>query len=341
MKRDARIAAGISDSEAEHAQLLWSHPLLSRPLLETPPVKEFYAHVKFRLVAGGDSCCIAGRHRFGKSTAIAIACRYLAVEFPELPVYVFNCTNTSQTFSREFLAQWAGVVRGSITGSSYSMRASIEHAMIERALLAQSDRIVLILDEVQNIRLHELQFLKDIFNNLFCNGVRLVTVSVGQQPDLERRLASLSERQDLVKRFFGVQRTFRGIRLDDEVQGIFACVDGKRLEAANTSWSEFFTPVRWKRGWRLENEAVVFSQALQKCGLTKRCIENKEISAEVLFSTLRCYLVRSADHEARGGRWNNLNVWIDAVREAGVGSVPQHKVDRADDADEEAFQIVP
>ncbi|MGC8213144.1 hypothetical protein [Ralstonia pseudosolanacearum] len=197
------------------------------------------------------------------------------------------------------------------------------------------------MDEVQNIRLHELQFLKDIFNNLFCNGVRLVTVSVGQQPDLERRLASLSERQDLVKRFFGVQRTFRGIRLDDEVQGIFAAIDGKQLDVADASWSELFTPARWKRGWRLENEAVVFSQALQKCGLTRCCAKNIEISAEVLFSALRCYLVRSADREARGGRWSNLNVWIDAVREAGVGLASPHRIDRDDDADEETFEIVP
>ncbi|ANJ72399.1 hypothetical protein A9Y76_07910 [Ralstonia insidiosa] len=341
MRRDAQIAAGPSASELERAQLLWSHPLLSRPLLETPPVKEFYAHIKFRLVAGGDSCCIAGHQRFGKSTAIAMTCRYLAAEFPDLPVYVFNCTNTSQTFSREFLAQWSAVVRGGTTGASYSMRANIEHALIERALLARSDRIVLILDEVQNIRLHELQFLKDIFNNLFCNGVRLVTISVGQEPDLGRRLTLLNERQDLVKRFFGVQRTFRGIRLDDEVQGIFSCVDDKRLDPLDVSWSEFFTPARWRRGWRLAKEAAAFAEALRKCGLIKRCTDTTEVSADVLFSALRCYLVRSADQEARGGRWNNLHVWIDAVREAGFGGASRSKVNQDGDDDEESMEIMP
>lgn len=327
-------------SPTNRSEMLWRHPLLSYAVLETPPIREFYAQVKFRLVAGGDSCCIPGRFRFGKSKAIGVLRDYLAVEFPHLPVFILSCTNTSQSFSREFLASWSDVVRGGLKGTAYGMRERIQHALIDAALAQESERIVLFLDEVQNMRLHELQFLKDIYNSLSFAGIRLLTISVGQDPDLTKNLEQLGKREDLVKRFFGVKRTFRGIRLGEEVKEIFRTIDGKMLPGSTESWSQFFAPKQWADGWRLENEATAFTKALSQCGLVQGDDSATEIAAEVLFSSLRCYLVLLADSTATPGSpasaaSSSEALWSAAVREAGVQSnqaSPQRKKGDGDDS---------
>lgn len=321
------------------SEMLWRHPLLSYAILETPPIREFYAQIKFRLVAGGDSCCIPGRFRFGKSKAIELVRDYMAIEFPHLPVFILSCTNTSQSFSREFLARWSDVVQGGLKGTAYGMRECIQHALIDAALARDSDRIVLFLDEVQNMRLHELQFLKDIYNSLSFAGIRLLTISVGQDPDLTDNLESLRKRQDLVKRFFGVRRTFRGIRLGGEVKEIFRTIDGKTLAGSTESWSQFFAPEKWADGWRLENEATAFTEALCECGLVKAIDSATEIAAEVLFSSLRCYMVLLAESAAMPGSTARASssskvLWSAAIREAGIQSnqaSPRSKKDDGDD----------
>lgn len=327
------------DRNAERAALLLQHPLLNGYLLQTGPIREMYAQVKFRLVTAGNSCCFGGFPRAGKSTAIALVQRYLRADFPNLPVYVFNVTNTSHTYSLEFLAHWASAVHEEIAGTSYNMRGRIERTLIDAAYSAESNRIVLILDEVQNIRLHELQFLKDIFNSLFCDGIRLITVSVGQQPDLTEHLKDLADKLDLVHRFFGGLRVFRGIRLNDEVKAIFEDIDARRFEQAGQSWSEFFAPHRWRQGWRLKDEPAAFSKALMTCGLAKSIGNETTVSANVFFSALRCYLVLVAERQATGDDWSSDETWVAAMREGDFGLDPGHLSAGGGSDDKKVFRV--
>jgi hypothetical protein len=320
MKANTQDNAVAQDSEKESLMsretLLESHPLMNKYVFETDSIRRFYSSIKFLIVAGYDSCSFGAAPRSGKTFAIRMIVRYLAVDFPHLPVYVFNVPRTTNRYTKGFLDRWLRTVKHPERGGQiHVLRGRIVERLVSDAMRKGSRKVLVLLDEAQNMGPHDLQFLKDIYNELLLNDVYLVTVSVGQQPDLDRALDRLSlsregkengSCRDLIPRFFGNKSDFRQLTYPQDVAAIFSAIDSQFLAGSGgLTWSQFFAPNHWDGGWRLAREVTNLSTVLKKLGhlhskKISRVSDQTEnfVAAGLLFAALRYFLIAMSDSDA-------------------------------------------
>jgi hypothetical protein len=346
---------GTTDADSVHRfvksrdQLLEEHPVLNKYTFETEAIRRFYAVVKFLIVAGFDSCSFGALPRSGKTFAIRMIIRYLATDFPRLPVYVFNVPRANNRYTKGFLDRWLRTVKHpERNGQIHLLRGRIVERLLTDALAMDSRKVVVLLDEAQNMGPHDLQFLKDIYNELLLNDVYLVTVSVGQQPELNEtldklRLAGDSKKngsyQDLIPRFFGNKRDFRHLEFPADVLAIFTTIDEQILAGSGgMTWTQFFAPKLWGRNWRLVGEVTTLGVVLKELGhlhpgSSRDGEDNMSFVAPgLLFGALRYFLVAMSDSdtseaaeatEAAQAQTTRWQIWKDGLRysefEAGSG----------------------
>lgn len=334
---------GVTDMDPAHGFLksrdilLEEHPVLNKYTFETEAIRRFYAVIKFLIVAGFDSCSFGAFPRSGKTFAIRMVIRYLAKDFPRLPVYVFNVPRANNRYTKGFLDRWLRTVKHSErSGQIHLLRGRIVERLLSDAIGAESRKVLVLLDEAQNMGPHDLQFLKDIYNELLLNDVYLVTVSVGQQPELNQvldnlRLAGDSKKngsyQDLIPRFFGNKRDFRHLEFPVDVSAIFTTVDQQILSGSGgMTWSQFFAPKLWDGGWRLAGEVTTLGEVLKELGHlhpgSQRDGEDDMsfVAPGLLFGALRYFLLAMSDSdaseasEAATAKTTRWQMWRDGLR---------------------------
>lgn len=302
------------------------HPLISKEPVVTDPIKEVYRQIKFMLVCGGDSRCFGARTLAGKSQALKVIACWLTVDFPRILFITLNLTNTASSSSNENLVNLAAEIPGCRQkGTAYQLRTAIKRALVEKVLRERWIKVVLLIDEGQCLTMHEIEFLKDLYNELAGANVQLATVVFAQQPHLDKRLKELlaGERQDLVRRVLGCPRAFRDLRVSDEVERTFSVIDSTPMPgAAETTWSQFFVPRAWSiHDWRLANEACNFVRAASALNTLRAAKQDDDkvigtVAAGVLFNATRSYLVRAASDDAGANFPWPESRWTSAILDA-------------------------
>lgn len=284
-----------------HEELVMLHPLPGEAVLETPPIRMAYREIKVLLVVGGQSCCFTAPSSSGKTCAIALIREYLESEFGDIPVFVFNVTDSSDQPTKEFLVQWLHVLcHGDVTGTAYSLRQRIVKRLLDVARSAEARKIIFLFDEAQNMTARDIKFLKAIYNDLFTEQVHLVTVSFGQSPDFATKMKGLVAHRDLVRRFFACRFRFGDIALPEEVKALFHEIDRLPFVEAGVTWTQFYAPYAWEKGWRLEGEVATLTDALRETGFLPLTVatRNETISMGLLLPALRRFLTALASDDS-------------------------------------------
>lgn len=284
-----------------HEELVMLHPLPGQVVLETPPIRMAYREIKVLLVVGGQSCCFTAPPSSGKSSAIALIREYIQSEFRDIPVFVFNVTNSSDQAPKEFLVQWLHVLcHGDVTGVAYALRQRIVKRLLDVARSVGARKIIILFDEAQNVTARDIKFLKDIHNDLFTEQVHLVTVSFGQSPEFSMKMEEIVEHQDLVRRFFACRFCFGDIALPDEVKALFHEIECMPFVEAGVTWTQFYAPYAWEKGWRLEGEVTTLMDALRETGFLPITVatQNPSISMGLLLPALRRFLTALASDDS-------------------------------------------
>lgn len=245
-------------------RLYENHPVTKNEVAAaTPALKESYGVVQDVVVHRDPGTCLLGAFRVGKTTAIEAIVAQLHRTFPKLPVGIAYAKDhdrfTQTTFFSDLLQDFdhAGALRG--TGQEKRLR--VFNMILSQARQMDSDRYLLLVDEGQNWGEAQWTWLRDLANDLQKKKVRLITVTFGQTTDMQEvrnRLLSRG-RTDLVGRFLLTPREFRGIRDVQELRETLEAYDDPEQNqypaGTGIGFSEFYMPIAWRGGWRLQQEA--------------------------------------------------------------------------------------
>lgn len=206
--------------------------------------------------------------RHGKTTGIELVARQLQKDLPDLVVLWFIAETHHLPSERTFFGGMLSFfrVRDPHKATADVLRTRIKNYFEIQGRQHQTKHIVLFIDEAQRLFVEEWEWLSDIMNYLKSRHISLTVISFGQPELLDRRnLAADSERQNLVARFFADMRIFSGIHDESELKAFLKQYDEQRYPiSTGPTYTEFFLPLAWSSGFRLEQESTRFWRALQK-----------------------------------------------------------------------------
>jgi nucleoside-triphosphatase THEP1 len=295
------------------------HPLFEHSvLLPTPPIDDIYRIVKRVVLLREIGCVFTGDSGIGKTDAIERVKAMLQQQFPRLCMFTHDAHNQQISSIRAFFKHFLNTVgQKEQKGETYDLRARLVRILVDDARVSGIKLVVIFIDEANAMNLTDFLFLKDVFNDLAREGVQLITILMGQSPDLQQVIDDLrvKGRNDLVGRFAMRVHQIRGFNSVADLQAILGSIDKRELpDRTGISWPAFFVPKAWCNGFRLENEAQRFHDAIA-LEVSGSITGSVAFPARQTFFAIRSFLVDAAefDHEAMQ---LPENAWRRAILEA-------------------------
>lgn len=273
------------------------HPLLVPQgfTFKSPPLVEFVEEFS-RLVQNGEVSMVCyGAPRFGKSTARRFLQEKLDANGQMVVVSAILDRDVKNRDSRNSL--WRDLLRGkdrSANLMSASPYDTLFNKLCVEADMRETSRVLVILDEAQNLTLEKLAGLKKFIDELIEHGLAPFVLLMAQ-PEILIRPARLKvfHFEDLIDRFFTRMYRFRGLS-PDEIVGVLSLFDKTEWpESSGTSFTAHFLETPWKQGWRLENQAITFKAkfaALNKrlnTGTNEIGMKYLVTAVRILFNTMK------------------------------------------------------
>lgn len=319
MSDDLMILPENMPGDILHNQTIW-----------TPEIDRFAENVAgwIRMDLPGGAVC--GYQRNGKSRA----CRYLIGGLPEIlgyPIAVVYWTIPEQLESkkneREFIQemlQQSGCPKVVNKDLAVLRRRCYTH-LCELAIGAGSRRIVIIIDEAQNLTRFQYAHLIHCYNSLEQFGVRPFFLLVGQ-PDLQNSVASWRESTGLqvIGRFFSREHRFLGISLD-EFEEVLEAFD-MPLEDGGRSTLDSVFPTEYAQGWSLNRLNDPFVEAFKAVLKQHNIVGTLRVPMQYFRSALLNLLYRARDNKFPLTQLDSARVFT-AIQDTQFFNVMQYYVD--------------
>jgi len=270
-KASANKNASEINEKANRADSVLLHPLFTnRVLLPTPAVDEVFKAVISTIVLRDTGCCLSGRSGVGKSCALELMESALHERMPRLCIFRHDIHNHQIPSIRAFFKHFLSTVQhAEKKGETYDLRERLINILVDDARISGMGMVLLFIDEAHAMLIQDFDFLKDVYNDLNKQGIQLITVLMGQEPDLDATIERLknARRLDLIGRFAMRVVPFRAYNSVNDLSVILKGIDSTRHPDENgPTWTEFFFPQAYQRGFRLENEAENFMAAIRAVG---------------------------------------------------------------------------
>lgn len=264
-------AAASSSAKPTLAHQIMAHPLYNgEGKLPTLPIHEMFTAVRRAILLGETGYVFTGHSGIGKTCAINMVKAMLGSQFPRLCMFTHDAHNHQIPSIRAFFKHFLTTVgHKELRGETYDLRSRLVNILIDEARISGINRVVMFIDEASAMLKTDFLFLKDVHNDLARGNVQLITVLMGQSPDMEGVIAKLrrDDRSDLVNRFATRLIPVRCYNKLEDIKLILKGVDTSRFPGpAGPSWTAFFLPKACKAGFLLENEAEPFLQAIRDAG---------------------------------------------------------------------------
>jgi hypothetical protein len=303
-----------SFAESRGDLLTIAHPAFNpQTVLLTEPIKELYQTVRHVLLVRETGCCFTAPSGVGKTRALMMLEHFLRERMPELVVIRHTSWNHQVPSIRAFFKHFLTAIdHAELRGETFDLRRRLVRRLIDLARTQQSPFILLLIDEAGAMRLEDFLFLKDIYNDLDREGVGLVTIMIGQDPDFSDLIGYLRDkgRTDLVSRFARRRQVFRSLSSTD-VAGIFRQYDSTVWPpGSGQTWTKFFMPEACTAGFKLESQAPFFIEALRSS--SGKPLPQAGFPARQFFTAVRRYLTLQ-QHEDSPGRLPAPDAWGEAV----------------------------
>jgi hypothetical protein len=315
-----------TQAQSRSELLTVDHPAFNtNTVLVTEPIKELYQTVRHILMVRETGCCFTAHSGVGKTKALTLLEHILRERIPELVVITYNSWNQQVPSIRAFFKHFLTAVgHPELRGETFDLRHRLVCRLIDLARTYKSPFVVLLIDEASSMRLEDFLFLKDVYNDLDRDGVGLVTIMMGQDPDFSDVIANLRQRgrSDLVSRFARRRETFRALANKEDIAGIFRQYDSATWPAGSAqTWTQFFMPHAWDAGFRLEEQTPLFFDAVKTC--SSQSTHKLGFPARQFFTALRRFLTVQQYNDAPAavpgaGAWEEaleFALFADAVSE--------------------------
>jgi len=303
------------------------HPLVRRHYrVATAAIEELVDLVEHcvRLLIPG--ALVHARPRMGKTHAIDYVALHLNRRRPDLLVLRMSCEHHRTQFEGPFFSALlaAAGVRDTQPSSISQKRFALARRISEQLQLRTGHIVVLFCDEAQRLSTHALEWLRDVHDQLAQQGLRLITFLVGQPQLMEHKAQyQLAGAEQIVARFMIEQLHFRGIATAEAAATCLSSYDMTRYpETSGPTFPEFFSPLAWHAGLRLEHSAAHVWNAFVQAHASAQLPGAIEIQMDYFTRAVEAVLTSAPDWDSIGLELGPAH-WERAVRESGYVAAQQ------------------
>lgn len=328
----------IEIQDQERAELALHHPLFTqRVLLPTTPIEELFKIVKRIIVLRETGCCFVAYSGVGKSCALDMVEAMIKIQMPNLCVVKHDTHNQQFPSIRAFFKHFLSTIKHQEKkGETYDLRERVVNWLIDEARISGLNMVLLSIDEAHAMAIQDFDFLKDVYNDLNREGVQLITILMGQDPDLRKTIDKLkhASRLDLIGRFAMRILPFRAYDSLADLTRILKEIDDAIFpEGSRVSWTAFYFPKAFKEGFRLANEAPALWSAI-KAVAPKGSAKSFSFPARQTFVAIRTFMIDNAGFDAPqiqlpSDAWMNAVVYSNLQGAMLLGQVPREKSETA------------
>jgi len=260
---------------------------------------------------------IYGAPRLGKSTAILYCIEHIQeIMGVSMPAYIYSCAEQSNNRQDQFFEDLLFAVNYGLaeSGKAKTKRRRLIQFLEEEARQSVVNRVILFIDEAQELSLMHIKALMDIHNQLKLKGISLILILVGQPELLELRNAYLASNQmQVTARLMANSFQFRGVRTERDVKRILRSFDSGSDYPEGSGWSftRYFVPIAFKNGWRFANQSSTIWRAFQEIRKDHGMRKLAQIPIEPFTSLINFLLRELAEDDSK-----NLQLDIKAVKKA-------------------------
>ena len=294
---------------------LIDHPVFrSGTVIPTEPINELYQMVRQLVFVRETGCCFTAHSGVGKTRALMMLEHLVRRRMPEVLVIPHNTWNHQVVSIRAFYKHFlAAIGHPDLRGETFDLRHRLIRRLVDMARANKSPVVLLLIDEANAMRIDDFLFLKDVYNELDKDGIQLITVMMGQEPDFGDVLALLRERGrlDLISRFARRKMIFRAFSKEEDFRGLFRHFDTSiyPMEGGLT-WVQHFMPAAWEKGFRLADQVGTFLDAVDRCATPAS--RSVGIPGRQLFIAIRRYLLEQMFREQSKKAFAELG-WDDSL----------------------------
>lgn len=255
---------------AERDSYLLNHPLNMRPVeVLTRSIEEAFLQVVTAVKYRQLGLCFQAPFRLGKTTAACIIASNISQVVQHLAVHLAVAKTHEKVSERAFYGDLCESFMLTNQGTAEERSGRLRKAIVAACQAMGGNQFLLMIDEGQNWGEKEWEWLRDTGNVLLKdNKITLTTVTFGDMRLGAVRGKVQRTRQDLWARFMMKSTVFSGIRNKEDLAYFLSQLDNaEKYEypaGSGISFSEFFFPLAYGAGWRLENQTDAIWQAFER-----------------------------------------------------------------------------
>ncbi|HEL2733968.1 TPA: ATP-binding protein [Streptococcus suis] len=200
-------------------------------IISTPQIEELAEKIQFWLDNHISGAIVYGKPRIGKTYALKLISETLFKQAYNIPSFYMSAIRENRPSESAFYTNLLRAFRhphisNSGGRSAYHKRSKLLDYLLLVAKDNQQERIILLIDEAQNLTDFHYDWLIGIYNELDYRGVQLITFLVGQQQLKNQKETFLDiGMEQIVGRFMMDSSQFYGVRTKSEVHSILQTFD--------------------------------------------------------------------------------------------------------------------
>lgn len=247
------------------------HPLFipGEFILHTPMMTELVNKIYSWVANGYTGGVVLGESRIGKTIAIEHVKTHLINRAKEsVPVVSMSVAKRDVKTIASIFRNICNSIGKKPTQRAIAdnMASEIIHYFGELSMNNQTRQVVLIVDEMQRLSLHQFEAFAELYDRLAEMGTNLVVIFIGNKSDSSPTIENIkSKKYALISgRFFNHRTHYNGIRNVDEVRDILKQYDEVVFEShGSKTTSEYFLAKPCISGWKYEDLSEIIWSAFK------------------------------------------------------------------------------
>lgn len=314
-------------NDLQKSELVTDHPLMlvaGGYRFKTPSVDYAFTQLVDAITSGLPGIAWVAFPRFGKTSAVEIFKKMLRATYPEMVVISFiakshKCPSEILFYSE--LLHAAGLASPPGKNKDDFLKR-LTRSLCTWASISRSRRVILLIDEAQKLKEDDYAWLIDISNELRSLNVSL-TVALFAQPSLvsQREIFRQTGMEEIIGRFMVTVENFEGTTNIEDLEKILSFYDDPVVTeypvGSGCSCTEFFLPLAYKNGWRLQKHAQILWDAFNIVATSVgESIGNLSIGMNWIKIATQNVLVSQMKSDAVVLKIEK-EVWINSVKKSG------------------------
>jgi len=296
------------------------HPVYKKKyIIPTRSIEVFLQKVEKCIRLRTPGAIIFSLPRYGKSHSIKYSRKYLAMEYPNLPVFVVSSHKKKISSESAFFSKLLTDVKHKHpeSGTISAKRTRLNNFLVEKASKSDEDLVIFFIDEAQRFGIVEYEWLRDVHDELDLQGIRMMTFLVGQYELLNQKHALRESKQiQIVMRFMVDELQFRGIRTEEELAICLQGYDESTFpENSDWSYSRFFFPEAYANGFRIIQQTNNLWGEFEKVHAKASFSSKIEIPMQYVARTIELFMLENMEHDSAKFRGTKA-MWKQAIKES-------------------------